>query len=197
MAKGDETRAAILRKATELASIGGFEALSVGVLAEAMGMSKSGVFGHFRSKESLDLAVIEYARERFVDHVFNPAFKAKRGLPRVEALVERLALWITTESLPGGCPLLAAAFELDDRPGEARDQVASSQRDLLSALAHTARIAIEEGHFRPDLDLEQFAFDVHAAMIAGHVGFRLLRDPVAIARFRTSVGRAIDDARIR
>jgi len=196
MTKGDDTRISILRKATELASLGGFEGLSVGGLAQAMSMSKSGVFAHFRSKEALDVAVLEYVRERFVDEVLTPSFKAKRGIARVESLRDRMTAWISGDAFPGGCPLLAAAFELDDKPGPARDLVLAAQRDLLAAIAHAARIAVDEGHFAKDTDVDQFAFDVHGAMFASHAASRLLRDPLAAARFRTSVARAIDAARI-
>lgn len=195
MSKGEDTRGAILRKATELASLGGFEGLSVGGLAQAMSMSKSGVFAHFRSKEALDVAVLEHVRERFVDEVLTPAFKARRGVARVEALRDRMADWIASDAFPGGCPLLAATFELDDKPGPARDLVLAAQRDLLAAIAHAARIAVDEGHFAKDTDVDQFAFDVHGAMFASHAATRLLRDPRAPERFRASVARTIDAAR--
>lgn len=196
MSKGEETRIAILERASELASLGGFEGLSIGGIAESMGMSKSGVFAHFRSKESLDVAVLEFVRERFIDEVLNPAFKARRGIARIEALRDRMAAWIASESRPGGCPLLAAGFELDDKPGKPRELVVAAQRDLLSALAHAAKIAVDEGHFRRDFDVEQFAFDFYGAMYSSHVAIRLLHDPRAVERFRTSIDRAIESARV-
>lgn len=195
MAKGEETRTAILRRATELASVVGLESLTIGTLAEAMGMSKSGVFAHFRSKDALDVAVVGFVRERFVDEVVRPAFKARRGVARVERLLERMHLWISGDFLPGGCPLLAASFELDDREGATRDLVVETQRDLLATLAQVARVAVDEGEFRPELDVDQFAFEVHGAFVSAHVTGRLLRDPNSGSRYRTAVARLVDAAR--
>lgn len=197
MGKGEETRVAILDRAAALASVEGIEALSIGVLADAMGMSKSGVFAHFRSKDALDLAVLEHVRDKFTDRVVSPAFKAKRGVARVEALVERMVAWMDDPSLPGGCPLLASGFEFDDRPGPLRDFVANTQRDLLDLLTNAARIAIAEGEFRPGLDCEQVAFELHGAVLAAHQAKRLRGDARAAERFRTAARHVIEGARAR
>lgn len=180
--KGEETRALILDTALRLASRLGLEALSIGGLAQEVGMSKSGLFAHFDSKESLQLAVLETAVDRFIDGVITPALRAPRGEPRVRAFFERWMTWEDAKFQPGGCVFIATANELDDRPGALRDYLVSSQRDWLDALATAARIAVEEGHFRSDLDTRQFAYDLYSIILAYHHFSRLLRDPDAESR---------------
>lgn len=180
--KGEETRTLILDTALRLASRLGLEALSIGGLAREVGMSKSGLFAHFDSKESLQLAVLETAVDRFIDGVITPALRAPRGEPRVRAFFERWMTWEDAKFQPGGCVFIATANELDDRPGALRDYLVSSQRDWLDALATAARIAVEEGHFRSDLDTRQFAYDLYAIILAYHHFNRLLRDPDAESR---------------
>ena len=122
MRKGEQTREAILVHALRLATRVGFEGLTIGQLADDLKLSKSGLFAHFKSKENLQLQVPEMASRRFVDAVVKPALAAPRGEARVRALFERWLAWETSPSLPGGCPFVAAATELDDRPGPARDR---------------------------------------------------------------------------
>jgi AcrR family transcriptional regulator len=196
MSKGESTRQAILHHATQIASVHGLEGVSIGALADRMSMSKSGVFAHFRSKEALDVAVLEYVRDRFVTDTMLPAFKAKRGIPRIQALRDRMVAWMAADWLPGGCPMLPAGFELDDKPGPARDIVAGAQRDMLSAFAQAARIAVDEGELDPHLDTEQFAFEVHGAILASHQAQRLRNDPQATDRFRLAIDRIVDAARV-
>lgn len=186
--KGAETRALILDTALAQASRMGLEALSIGNLAQEVGMSKSGLFAHFDSKESLQLAVLETAVERFVAVVITPALKAPRGEPRVRSLFENWMTWEEAKFQPGGCVFIATANELDDRPGPLRDSLVSSQRDWLEALATAARIAVEEGHFREDLDTRQFAYDLYSIILAFHHFSRLLRDPDASSRARQAFG---------
>ncbi len=196
MSKGETTKQAILHRATQLASVHGLDGISIGGLADAMSMSKSGVFAHFRSKEQLDVAVLEYVRDRFLTDTLLPSFKAKRGLARIHALRDRMVAWMSVDWLPGGCPMLPAGFELDDKPGPARDVVVAAQRDLLSAIAQSARIAVEEGELDPALDVDQFAFEVHGAILASHQAMRLRQDPRATERFRRAIDRVIESARI-
>jgi len=195
MGKGEDTRNGILGTALSLASEVGLEGLSIGALAERAGMSKSGLFAHFGSKEELQVAVLDEATRRFVEIVVAPALKARRGEPRVRALFERWMLWSKQDFQPGGCVFLAASVELDDRPGPARDRLVASQRDWLSALATAARIAVEEGHFRADLDPDQFAFELYAIAQGYHQLTRLLRDPRAPRRARAAFDRLVADAR--
>lgn len=182
MGKGEITRQAILEKATAVASRAGLEGLTIGNLAHELELSKSGLFAHFGSKESLQVAVLENAAERFVEVVVKPALRAPRGEPRLSALFRYWSLWPKKSRLPGGCVFVAAAVELDDQPGPARDCLVKQQRDFLNLIAATARGAVAEGHFRKDVDVEQFAHDFYAVMLGYHHAYRLLRDPQAARR---------------
>ncbi|HEY4882318.1 MAG TPA: helix-turn-helix domain-containing protein [Myxococcales bacterium] len=197
MAKGPQTRDRILDTAFRLAARDGLEGLSLSALAAEIGLSKSGLFAHFTSKEDLQLEMLRVASERFVEEVMAPAFKRPRGLPRLRAFFEGWRRWATDPSLPGGCIFVAAAAELDDRDGPVRAFVVSQQRDLLQAISRTARICVEEGHFRRDLDVEQLAFEVLAIYLAFHHSHRLLRDPRAEQRLRRAYTRLVEDAAAR
>jgi len=182
VSKGEQTREAILTHALGLATRIGFEGLTIGRLAEDLEMSKSGLFAHFRSKEALQLEILRLAGARMIETVVKPALTAPRGEPRVRALFERWLAWEQSPSLPGGCPFMAASFELDDRPGPVRDFVVQNLRDWMDTLAGAARIAIQEGHFRADLDCDQFAHDCQGIGLAFVHASRLMRDPKARAR---------------
>lgn len=186
LTKGEETRAAILDQAMALASRLGLEGVTIGGLAAEVGMSKSGLYAHFDSKEALQLDVLETAVARFIATVLAPALEEPRGEPRVRALFELWLDWEQADFQPGGCIFIATAQEVDDRPGPVRDRLVAYQRDWLQALSTAARIAIEEGHFRPDLDTGQLAYDLYAIILAYHHFSRLLRDPGAKDRARSS-----------
>lgn len=195
MSKGEETRTAILDTALALASTGGLEGLSIGGLAREVGLSKSGLFAHFNSKENLQLQVLETAEGRFVAEVVLPAIRQPRGEPRVRALFDNWLDWTKASFLPGGCPFVATTVELDDRPGPLRDHLVDAQSRWLATLARAASIAVEEGHFRPDLDTEQFAYELYSVLLAYHLFRRLLRDPRAEARCRSAFERLLASAR--
>ena len=182
MGKGEQTRETILLHALGLATQVGFEGLTIGRLADDLKLSKSGLFAHFGSKENLQVKVLELASRRFVDEVIRPALGAPRGVRRVRALFERWLAWETSPSLPGGCPFNAAATELDDRPGPARDYVVKSQHDWLDTVANTARTAVQEGEFARHLDCEQFAHELQSLMLGYAHAARLMKDPKARAR---------------
>ena len=194
MAKGLQTRERILDTAFRLAARDGLEGLSLAGLAGELGMSKSGLFAHFGSKEELQLEMLRTASDRFVAKVLLPAFRQPRGLPRVTALFENWRRWATDPSLPGGCIFVAAAAELDDREGPVRDYVVAKGRELVQSIAAAARLAVEVGHFRRDLDVDQFAFEVHGIYLAFHDAYRLLRDPKAEQRARRAWARLVEDA---
>ena len=146
MGKGEETKQAIVDQALELVSTVGLDKLTIGALANATGMSKSGLFAHFKSKEQLQLQVLAEARDRYVDVVAKPAFKRPRGEARLRALVERtIEEW--EDTLPGGCIFHAVAAELDDQPGPARDYLVSIQQDQRKMYEKATRMAIETGEF--------------------------------------------------
>lgn len=195
MSRGEETRAAILDRALATTSKLGLEGLSIGSLASDLEMSKSGLFAHFGSKEDLQLQVLELAVARFIEAVIRPALTEARGEPRVRALFDNWLTWPDASNLPGGCVFIATANELDDRPGPLRDRLVGYQRDWLAVLARAARISQEEGHFRPDLDAEQFAYEMYAVLLAYHHFRRLLRDPHAAGRARRAFDALLRGAR--
>jgi AcrR family transcriptional regulator len=174
--KGAQTRAAILDEALKLASRLGLEGLTIGSLAEATGMSKSGLFAHFGSREELQLAVLEHAVQRYGETVLLPALKIERGLPRLRALFERWLDWTLASGLPGGCIMIAAANEYDDRPGPIRDAVIANQRRGSGVTEKAVRLAIEEGHLKPGTDPAQIAFEILGMVLASHNHRRLLGD---------------------
>jgi len=183
MGKGEETRRAIIDEALELASTVGLEKLTIGALAGTTGMSKSGLFAHFRSKEQLQLQVLAEARQRFIEIVIAPAMQKPRGEARLRSIFEStMKQW--EEDLPGGCIFHAVSAELDDQPGPARDYLVETQRDYADTLRRAAEIAVEEGEFRKDLDLDQFVFELGSITAAYHHFGRLLGDPEADQRAR-------------
>ena len=192
MAKGEETRQAILARAFEVANVVGVSGLTIGRLAESTGLSKSGLFAHFGSKDALEVAVVQEAARQFVQDVMVPARREPRGEPRVRALFEQ---WLRWGDRPGGCFFVGASAELDDRPGPPRDALVQASKDWVDALATAARIAVTEGHFRSDLDPEQFAFELYGIMMASHTFGRFLRQEDTVTRTRTAFERLITGAR--
>ena len=182
MAKGEETKIKILERAASLASICGLEDMSIGQLAKATGLSKSGLFAHFNSKENLQTEVIQWVARMFAEQVMLPAFKKPRGIPRIRAVFENWKDWIEGDPLPGSCLMIASSTEFADRPGAVRDEIVSMMDELLKSLTRTARIAIEEGHFKADADPRQFAFEFESLLHGYHLLQRLLKDPDARKR---------------
>src|SRR6185436_20161306 len=158
MGKGEHTRAAILDAALTQASETGFESLTIGSLAQRTGLSKSGLFAHFGSREELQVAAIEAAAARFTETVFLPALKARRGLPRLRALFDHWLDWTARSGLAHGCPMQAAAVEFDDRPGLVRDAVLDHFARLEREMGRAVELAIGEKHLHADLDVGQFVF---------------------------------------
>jgi AcrR family transcriptional regulator len=181
MTKGDDTRGAILERALDLSTQVGLEGLTIGALAKDMGMSKSGLFAHFASKEDLQVQVLDAAAARFVEDVVAPALRAPRGLPRLEVLFAGWLDW-ATRALTGGCPFVSAATEFDDRAGPVHDRLVIHLQAVFGFIARAAGIAVAEGHCRPDLDLEQFVFEFWAILLSFHHFARLLRRDDARAR---------------
>lgn len=194
MGKGETTRQAILDAAMAQAGRVGLGGLTIGSLAADTGLSKSGLFAHFRSKESLQLQVLALARRRFIEQVVRPVLAAPRGEPRVRELFERKVEWAAQ---PGGCLFTAAETELDDQHGPVRDQLVRDQRDWLDTVVQVFRGGVSEGHFRPDADPEQFAVDLHGVTLAYHSTSRLLADPKALEWARNAFERLLDAAKAR
>ncbi len=183
MSKGLDTRTSILDRAAELASQLGLSGLTIGSLADELELSKSGLFAHFGSKETLQIQVLEHAAAEFAEQVVLPALREPRGAPRLRAIFERWLDW-ARGGPPGGCLFVAAAVELDDRPGPVRDRLVAFQRQWLDVIRRTVQLGIEAGRFRSEADPAQFAQDLYGVMLAYHHAARLLRDPAAAKRAR-------------
>jgi AcrR family transcriptional regulator len=195
MRKGEQTRSAILAAACELAARAGLEGLTIGALAERMGMSKSGVFAHFGSREDLQIAVLKAYEQRFVEDVLRPGLEAPRGLERLRAIVGH---WLerTAVEAASACIWIAGATEYDDRPGSVRDalvaMVQSWQRELVRAI----RQAIDTGELRPDTDPGELVFDLYGVILVLHHDARLMASADAPARARRAFDRLIASHRV-
>ena len=193
MRKGEQTRTLILNEALTLASQVGLEGLSIGSLAGRLDMSKSGLFAHFGSKEDLQLLTLKQAQTLFFEQVFSPALKQARGLPRLRALFSNWLAWLErSDDLPGGCLMLSASAEYDDRPGAVRDLLVAGQRELRGAIAKTIRLAIDEGHLKPQTDPWQLTFELFGIVLATHHDLRLLGDARALDRAGDALERLIE-----
>ena len=180
--KGAATREVILEHAYGIATSAGLEGLSIGPLADAVGMSKSGVFAHFGSREDLQRAVLALAGERFAASTLMPALAAPRGLPRLRALLDRWFDWLRAS--PGGCLVLSALTEYDDRPGPMRDEVVAMHRRWRDSVARAVTLAVECGDLTQDLDPDQAAFEFNAIALAVQHDMALSGVDAAIIRGR-------------
>jgi AcrR family transcriptional regulator len=190
MRKGEQTRVAILDAALELASRDGLEGLTIGLLADRMQMSKSGVFAHFGSREDLQLAVIREYHRRFEEEVFFPSLKEPRGLPRLDMMLRR---WVQRHrrEITSGCMYISGAVEYDDRPGPIRDHLLEMVLAWKRALVRAAEQAVEVGHLRSDTDCEQMIYEARALIFALHHDARFLRLEDAISRTERAFDRLI------
>jgi AcrR family transcriptional regulator len=180
--KGERTRAAILDAALRIVSKAGLDGLTIGTLADATGMSKSGLFAHFGSREELLLAVLAHGQAEFTEVVFQPAMEKPRGLPRLKAMFTNWLDWTESAELPGGCPMIGGATEFDDKPGPVRDMLAGGQRTWIETLKRTVRQAIDEDQLPGGTDPEQIAFEMFGIALVVHHHRRLLGYPKARAR---------------
>jgi AcrR family transcriptional regulator len=195
VSKGEQTRDAILDKALGLASRVGLGGLTIGTLSEELGLSKSGLFAHFGSKEALMLRTLEYAAERFAEVVIGPAVAAPRGEARIRSLFDAFRRWPVLVPQPGGCIFVAAGMEFDDRPGPIRDRLRALRQEWHDFVAGAARRAMDAGDFRLDLDPDQFAFELDGIQLAWHQASRLRGDPKAEERARTAFEALVGAAR--
>lgn len=191
MSKGEATRERIVSRAFLLAGRDGLEGLSIGTLADELKLSKSGLFAHFGSKEDLQVAVLDLASSLYTERVLLPAFRAPRGLPRLESIFENWVGWLTDSHMPGGCFFQQANVELDDRTGRPHDVLVEQQKNLLEALAKTVQIAIDEEHLSKDTDPRQFAFEFEGIMMAANMYYRLMRDRRAMERAEAAFDRLV------
>ena len=190
MRKGEQTRAAIVDAALELAARHGLEGLTIGALAERMQMSKSGVFAHFGSREDLQIALLKAYEQRFVDDILVPSLKEPRGLARLRAIFGR---WVdrTAIEAASGCIWISGATEYDDRPGAVREElvamVRSWQRELMRAIAQS----VETGELRAGTDPAELVFSLYGIILVLHHDARLLESPNAVGRARGAFERVV------
>jgi AcrR family transcriptional regulator len=191
--KGAATRDSIIERAVSIVRKEGFEGLSIGTIAESVGMSKSGVFAHFGSREDLQLAVLDAAAQRFTEQVFLPAIREKRGLTRLLAISHRWMKWLRSEQ--GGCPMVSAAIEYDDRPGAIRERVIFYQTKLRKELSRAIAMAMETKELRADTDPEQLAFEIFGVELAMRHDSRLFGFDEAIVRSERALERLVSSYR--
>ena len=189
--KGAATRELILDRAYAIACGSGLEGLSIGSLAQAVGMSKSGVFAHFGSREDLQLAVLDSAGQRFIEHVLHTSLKARRGLPRLRAIMAAWFDWALHKE-DGGCIFLAAAAEYDDQPGPLRDRVIQHVARWRAELARSISLAIESGELFADTEPAQLAFELYALALVVHHDAGLFGYEAAVERGMRAYQRLID-----
>lgn len=185
--QGGRTRRTILEKAVDIASAEGLEGLTIGRLATELSMSKSGLIGHFGSKEELQLAVVETAREIFLETVVAPALRADEGSPRLLALCDHWLAYARAETFRGGCFFSAAAAEFDGRPGNVRDRIVQIMREWLDGLEAVIHDAQRLGHLRRDVDAKQLAFELHALEMGANWAFQLFGDVDAPGRAHRAI----------
>ncbi len=185
--KGDVTRQAILDRAVEMASVEGLEALSIGRLAAALDMSKSGVFAHFGAKEELQLATLQVALQRFVAEAMQPALHQAPGLPRLWGICDQYLLYLERRVFPGGCFLLATWAEFDSRPGAVRDAAAAAMRTWAGAIERAASAAQAVGHLEASADSAQLAFELNALLQGANSAYLLSNDRSDFDRARVAI----------
>jgi AcrR family transcriptional regulator len=194
MRKGELTRAAILDVALDLASRDGLEGLTIGLLADKMNMSKSGVFAHFGSREDLQIEVLKLYHHQFEQEVFYPSVNEPRGLPRLQAMFARWIKRVTME-IASGCIYISGAVEYDDRPGAIRDELVSMVQAWQGALHRCAEQAIEMGHLRPDTSASQLVYEMYGLILALHHDARFIKSPDSVQRAELGFERLIDSYR--
>jgi len=189
---GERTRAAILREAARLATVEGLDGLSLARLAAAVGMSKSGLFAHFGSKEELQLATIDAASTIFDQLVIEPAGEETAGIPRLRAYVERFLDHVEDGVFPGGCFFVSAMGEVGTHPGPVHDGAMAFSQRWLMLLAEQVAAAQAAGALDPTADPSQIAFELNAYMVLGNMQFVPSSDPAALDRVRRAVDTRLD-----
>ena len=194
MRKGELTRAAILDVALELASREGLEGLTIGLLADKMNMSKSGVFAHFGSREDLQMEVLKLYHHRFEQEVFFPSVKEARGIPRLQAMYARWIKRVSVE-IASGCIYISGAVEYDDRPGPIREELVSMVRAWQGALLRCVEQCVDAGQLQKDTDAQQMVYEMYGLILAFHHDARFLRQPGSVDRARVGFERLLKNYR--
>ncbi len=188
---GERSYGAILDQATRLATVEGIEGLSLARLADAVGMSKSGLFAHFKSKEELQLATVEAASSLFAEQVTEPASRASSGLERLRRLTDGYLAYLEVETFPGGCFFASTLAEMDTQPGPVRDRLVAFLGDWLGQIETAARDAQAEGAIDPGEDAAQLTFEIEAALFLANAQYIVMRTPEPIERARQAVHRRL------
>jgi AcrR family transcriptional regulator len=175
MTRGEDTKLMILEVGLDMASQLGLDAVSIGVLAKATHMSKSGLFAHFQSKENLQHDILRFAGQLFSTYVVVPALKTEAGIPRIKALVDNWDRWVS-KKMTGGCIFIQASNDFKDRNGKVRDFLLYQQEAWIDSLRRIAQSAIRVGHFREDIDCDQFAFEFYSLLLGFHLYYHLLKN---------------------
>jgi AcrR family transcriptional regulator len=192
---GERSRATILSAAGKLATVDGLDGLTIGRLADHIGMSKSGLYAHFGSKEELQLATVGYAEEVFDYEVLLPAQQAEPGLPRLEAYVEHFVSHVQRSVFPGGCFFVSAVTELAPRPGPVRDRVSIYVGTWTAALRAELVTAQEQGDLDSAADLDQLVFEIQSALVLSNIQYVLSEDSGVFERARIAISSRIASAR--
>jgi len=185
------TRERLLDVGLRELSVHGLEGVTLGSLARASGLSKSGLFAHFASKSALQIGLLDRTAAFAEGQVVRPAMATAEGLPRLQDVIERWLGWSKRAGLPGGCPVAAAIFELDDLEGDVRDHVVALEsrwRGLLLALVERA---VQLGHLTDSTDAAQFVWELFGIYLSHHASARFLRDPEADHRAKTALNALI------
>ncbi|MFG3439460.1 TetR/AcrR family transcriptional regulator [Nonomuraea sp. NPDC047897] len=186
-ARGERSREAILGRAVALASVHGLDGLTLGRLAEAAGVSKSGFFAHWRDKEQLQLDAVDWASRQWTERIVEPALRAPAGVRRLLALHEARLAFYADRVLPGGCFFFVAQVEFDDRPGPVRDRIAQAMSRWLGFIERQAAEAVTLGELTPGTDAAQLAYEIEALGEAAVIHARLLSHDLAYTRARRAV----------
>jgi AcrR family transcriptional regulator len=174
-----------------MASQLGLECVTIGNLAKATNLSKSGLFAHFQSKENLQIEILNHAARLFSEGVIVPALKTKAGIPRIRALVDNWIQW--SSELTGGCIFVSASTDFSDRPGKVRDFLLHQQKQWIDCLRRIAQSAVQTGDFRPDIDFDQFAFDLYSLLLGFHLYYKLLDDAESKKHQETALVRLLNN----
>jgi AcrR family transcriptional regulator len=189
------TRERILHQGLALMSQSGLAGVTLGVLADQVGMSKSGLFAHFRSKEDVQIELLSHMAEFAMAHVVEPSITADEGLPRLQALVRNWFGWAQRAGLPGGCPVAAGLFEFDDVEGRVRNKILEMEGQWRLTLTELVQRAVDLGHLRRNLDVDQFVWELWGIYLGHHAAHRFLRSADADRRAQTAFQALIDRAK--
>ena len=179
-ADGERTRRAILNTAASLATVDGLEGLSIGHLAAATGISKSGLYAHFGSKQELQLATVEAAERILTEEVVQPALAGRPGRGQLAAACEAFLSYVQRRVFPGGCFFAATSLEMSARPGPVRQRLAAVQSDFTALLRSFAATAVEQHELPANEDPDRLAFELHAILLGADIKFIMYDDPAVL-----------------